>query len=118
MGTSRPDEPRLIRDSEEILRFREAVRTRIQRAAAEAGGDLREIPPAVLLSLLCASAFSAVAGESAGALTPGLLSSRAVLGDLISAAIDVVRASSQGRPPSPHDLEQEIYWRIEHVLAA
>ena len=117
MGTNRPDEPRLIGDSEEIRRFREAVCARIQRVAVEAGGDLREIPPAVLLSLLCASAFSAVAGETAGAPTLGLLSSRAVLGDLISAAIHVVRASSQRNPPSPHDLEQEIYWRIEHALA-
>jgi len=118
MGTSRPDEPRLIGDSEDIRRFREAVRARIQRAAVEAGGDLRKIPPAVLLSRLCPSAFSAVAGETAGAPTLGVLSSRAVLSDLISAAIDGVRASSQGRPPSPHDLEREIYWRIEHVLAA
>ena len=108
----------MTRDSEEIRRFREAVRARIQRAAVEAGGDLHDIPPAVLLSLLCASAFSAVAGETAGAPTLGSLSPPAVLGDLISAAIDGVRASSQGRPLSPHDLEQEIYWRIEHVLAA
>ncbi len=118
MGAGRPDEPRLIGDSEEIQRFREAARTRIERAAADVGRDLREIPPAALLSLLCASAFSAVAGETAGAPTLGLLSSRAVLGDLISAAIDGVHASSQGRPPSPLDLEREIHWRIEHVLAA
>ena len=118
MGTGRPDEPRLIGDSEGIRRFREAVRARIERAAVDAGRDLREIPPAGLLSLLCASAFSAVAGGMAEAPTLGLLSSRAVLGDLISAAVDGVRASSQGRPPSPHDLEREIYWRIEHALAA
>ena len=118
MGPSRPDEPRLTGDGEEIRRFRDAVRVRIERAAADAGGDLRDIPPAVLLSLLCASAFSAVAGEMAEAPTLGSLSSRVVLGDLISAAIDGVRAGSYGRPPSPHDLEQEISWRIERVLAA
>ena len=50
--------------------------------------------------------------------TLGSLSSRVVLGDLISAAIDGVRAGSLARPPSPHDLEREIYWRIERVLAA
>jgi WD40 repeat protein len=118
MGTGRPDEPRLIGGSEEIQRFRDAVRIRIERAAADSGGDLRDIPPAVLLSLLCASGFSAAAGAMAQAPTLGWLSSRVVLGDLISAAIDSVRAGSQGRPPPPHDLEREIYWRIEHVLAA
>ena len=56
--------------------------------------------------------------KAAGAPTLGVLSPRAVLGDLISAAIDGVRASSQGRPPSPDDLEREIFWRIQHVLAA
>ena len=118
MGTGRPDELRLIGDSEEIRRFRDAVRVRIEHAAADAGGDLRDVPPAVLLSLLCASAFSAVAEEMAEVPTLGSLSSRVVLGDLISAAIDGVRAGSLARPPSPHDLEREIYWRIERVLAA
>jgi WD40 repeat protein len=117
MGTGRPDEPRLIGGIEGIGRFREAVCARIERAAADAGRDLREIPPAALLSLFCASAFSAVAGGMGEAPTLGLLSSRAVLSDLISAAIDDVHAS-QGRPTSPLDLEREIYWRIEHVLAA
>src|SRR5260370_10155471 len=51
MGTGRPDEPRLVGESAEIRRFRDAVRVRIERAAADAGGDLRHIPPAVLLSL-------------------------------------------------------------------
>jgi WD40 repeat protein len=118
VGTGRPDELHLIGDSEEIRRFRDAVRARIERAAAEAGRDLREIPPAVLLSLLCASAFSAVATASAGmadASIRGSLSSRVVLGDLISAAIDGIRSCGQG-PPSPQDLEGEIYWRIERVL--
>lgn len=117
MDTVRPGEPHVIGDSEEIRRFRDAIRARIERAAGDAGGDLREIPPAVLLSLLCASAFSAVAGEMAEAPTLGPLSSRVVLGDLISAAIDGARARGQG-PMSPHDLEREIYRRIERVLTA
>jgi WD40 repeat protein len=117
MGTGSPDEPCLIGDSEQIRHFRNAVRVRIERAA-DAGGDLRDIPPAVLLSLLCASGFSAVAGAMAQAPTLGSLSSQVVLIDLISAAIDDVRAGSQGRPRSPHDLERQIYWRIERVLAA
>jgi WD40 repeat protein len=118
MGTGRPDEPRLVGESAEIRRFRDAVRVRIERAAADAGGDLRHIPPAVLLSLLCASAFSAVAVETAQAPTLGSLSSGVVLGGLISAAIDDVRTGSQDRPMVPHDLEREISWRIERVLAA
>jgi len=117
MGTGRPDEPRLIADSEQIRDFRYAVRARIERVA-DGAGDLRDIPPAVLLSLLCASAFSAVAGEMSQGPTLGSLSFRVVLVDLISAAIDGVRAGSQERPLSPHDLEREIYWRIERALAA
>jgi WD40 repeat protein len=111
----------LIGDSEEILRFRDAVRSWIEHAAADAGRDLREIPPAVLLSLLCASAFSAVTAASPGmkeAPTLGVLPSRVVLGDLISAAIEGVRVGNHGRPPSPQDLEREIYWRVERVLTA
>jgi WD40 repeat protein len=99
--------------SAELLSFRNAICARIESAAVEAGGDLRQIPPAVLLALLCASAFTAVAAMEAPNLGP--LSSRVVLGDLISAAIDGVRARGQGRP---HDLEREIYWRIERALAA
>ena len=121
MDTGRPDKLHLIGGSEEIRRFRDAVRARIERAAADAGRDLREIPPPVLLSLLCASAFSAMAAASAGLAEKsalGSLSSRVVLGDLISAAIDGVRAISQGRPLSPQDLERELYWRVERVLAA
>ena len=97
VGLGRPDEPYLIAVSEEIRRFRDAVRVG-SSTPPDAGRDLREIPPAVLLSLLSASGV--------------------VLGDLISAAIDGVRADSQGRPPPPQDLEREIYWRIERVLAA
>jgi len=100
VNAGRPGEPRLIGDSAQIRRFREAVCARIERAVRDAGGDLRGIPPAVLLSLLWP------------------LASQAVLGDLISAAIDGVRAGSPEQPPSPQDLEREIYWRIERVLAA
>ena len=117
MGTGRSGEPRLIGGGADIQQFRNAIRVQIERAAADAGGDLRDIPPAVLLSLLCAGAFSAVAGEITAAPALGPLSSRVVLGDLISAAIDGVRAGSLGRPLSPRDLEREIYWRIERVLA-
>jgi WD40 repeat protein len=103
-------------DSEEIRRFREAVRARIERVAADAGRDVRAIPPAVLLSLLSASAFTASITAPAGMAQLDALSSRAVLGGLISTAIDAVQASS--RTPSPQDLEREIYRQIERVLAA
>jgi WD40 repeat protein len=88
----------LLAESEEIRRFRDAVRIRLEHIAADAARDLRDIPPAILLSLLSARGV--------------------VLGALISAAIDGVRADSRERPLSPHDLEREIYWRIERVLAA
>lgn len=116
LGTVRPSESHLMGDSEEIRRFRKAVRARIERVAADSGHDVRAIPPAVLLSLLCASAFTANITAPAGMAQLDALSSRAVLGGLISAAIDAVRAGS--RVPTPLDLEREIYGRIERVLAA
>jgi len=117
MDKGRAGEPPLIGDSAEIRRFRDAVRARIERAAVDAGGELREIPPAVLLSLLCASAFTAAASQTAGAPTLGSLSSRVVLADLISAAIDGARARSQG-DLQPHDLEREIFRQLERALTA
>ena len=47
----------------------------------------------------------------------GSLSSRVVLADLISAAIDGARARGQGRM-WPHDLEGEIYRQLERALTA
>ena len=51
---------------EEIRRFQDAVRIRIENAARDTGRSVREFPPAELLSLLCAAAFSAVLAATTG----------------------------------------------------
>jgi len=115
----------LMSEGEGIRRFQEAVRGRIERAAADAGCGVREIPPGVFLSLLCASAFSSVveaAGIAGMAAVPGQgalsASAGSVLGDLIWRAIHSLRADSGGQPPVREDLEAEIARRIQQVLAA
>ena len=115
----------MVTGDEEIRLFRDAVRARIEHAAADTGCGVREIPPSVLLSLLCASAFSALFGASApgadaagasglGVLPPG----SGILRALISGALDAVPASRPGPPSQPRELERELYWRLERVLAA
>lgn len=115
----------LMSDGEGIRRFQDAVRGRIERAAADAGCGVREIPPGVFLSLLCASAFSSVveaAGIAGMAAVPGQgalsASAGSVLGDLIWRAIHSLRADRGGQPPVREDLEAEIARRIQQVLAA
>ncbi len=102
---------------EEIRRFREAVRARIEHAAAGTGRGVREIPPSMLLALLCASAFSAVFGADVTG-TGVLLSTGGVLRDLIAGALEAAGGGGHGRPPSSAELEREIYWRIQRVLQA
>ena len=111
---------------EEIRRFQDAVRVRIERAAADAGHGMRDIPPAALLSLLCAGAFSAMRRAATDIADDGCHSAAwglspavgGVLADLLSGALDAMRPRRHGHPPSREDLEQEIFWRIEQALAA
>ena len=99
-----------------IRRFQDAVRARIEWVAADARRDPRDIPPDVLVPLLCAGGFSsaieATGGTGLGALTPP----GGALAGLISAAIDSVWASRYGQPVRPEDLEREIFRRIQQVL--
>jgi WD40 repeat protein len=112
-------------EDEGIRRFQDAVRWRIERAAADAGCSVREIPPAVLLSSLCASGFSSAveaAGIAGAAAVPGLgalsVGAGGVLADLIWSAIDSLRAGLGGQPRARGDLEAEISRRIQQVLEA
>lgn len=104
----------LTGSGEEIRRFQDAVRGRIERAAADTGRSVREIPPSTLLSLLCASGFGAVPGAAMGIAG----AADGILGALVSEALDAMRARRHGGPPSREDLEREIIWRIERILAA
>jgi hypothetical protein len=100
-------------DSEDIRRFREAMRLRIEHTAQDTGRGTGDIPPAALLSLLVASGFSAVARAQGQTK----LATGDVLGVLIAAAIDSLRTGHDGRPASRGDLEREIFRRIQQVLA-
>jgi WD40 repeat protein len=112
-------------EGEGLRHFQDAVRGRIERAAADAGCSVREIPPTVLLSALCASGISSVveaAGIAEAAAIPGLGtlsgSGDGVLGDLIWGAIDSLRAGRSAQPPARWDLEAEIAQRIQQILTA
>jgi len=114
-----PGTPPAVGEGEEIRRFQSAVRARIWRIAADARRDLRAIPPDVLVSLLCAGAFSAVIGPSGGAdqgAPP--LAGGGVLAGLIAGAVDSLRVGQHLRPVPPEDLEREIFRQIHQVLAA
>jgi WD40 repeat protein len=107
-------------EREEIRRFRDAVRARIENA----GHDVNEIPPPALVALLCAAAFSAVARAGADLRVPGppvgsaaLTPAGGALEALIATAIDAARDPARGQFPPPEDLEREIFWRIQQALA-
>jgi WD40 repeat protein len=116
-----------MREREEVRRFREAVRTRIENAARDAGSDVSEIPPPALVALLCAAAFTAVARVGADVAGPGgspgagaaptpLTPAGGALEALVASAIDTARGRARGQFPPPEDLEREIFWRIQRVL--
>jgi len=112
-------------EREEIRRFRNAVRARIEHAARDAGRDVSEIPPPALVALLCAAAFSAAASAGADqgaadsqAASMKLTPAGGALEALIAAAIDAARARARGQIPPPEDLEREIFQRIEEALAS
>ena len=110
-------------EREEVRRFREAVRARIENAARDAGHNVSEIPPTSLIALLCAAAFSAVARAGADLVAPGpplgpaaLMPAGGALEALIASALATARGRAQGQFPPPEDLEREIFGRIQQVL--
>ena len=113
------------RDREEIHWMRAGVRQWILRAG-RSGRGLREVSPAMLLSLLCAAAFGPVlavaAGVTAGAAVAGIgvLSSvgGGVLGDVVAGALERLRREAQGHTPSQDELEAVVARQIELMLGA
>jgi WD40 repeat protein len=108
---------RVLAGGQEIRRFQDAVRARLEWVAADARRDMRDIPPDVLVPLLCAGAFSSAVEATGGAGLGALAPHGGALAALISAAIDSLRSSRNGRPPSAEDLEREIFRRIQQALA-
>ena len=111
-----PGTPLAVGEGEEIRRFQNAIRARIERIAGDAQRDLRAIPPDVLVSMLCAGALSTTIGGGQGVPPPP--ARRGVLADLIAGAAGSPRAGQDGQAMPQEDLEREIFWRIHRVLAA
>ena len=109
---------RVLAGGQEIRRFQDAVRARLEWVAADARRDVRDIPPDVLVALLCAAGFSSAVEASGGAGRGALAPHDGALAGLISAAIDSAWASRNGQPVRAEDLEREIFRRIQQVLAA
>jgi hypothetical protein len=102
-----------------------SVRAWVLRAAAGSARGLRGIPPPLLLSLLCASAFSpllpVVAGLGAAAVAGSTVLSSisgGALSAIVASALD--RARSKGGPheSAPAGLQEQIAGEICRVLAA
>jgi hypothetical protein len=111
--------PAGVRDAVQLMQG--GVRAWVQQAARRGKAGLRTASPAVLLSLLCASAFCPLlmVGGVAGAGIAVLSSvGGGFLTQVISDALDRLRQRGEGRTPSQDDLEKEIAQQIQQVLAA
>src|SRR5690349_18824217 len=103
---------------QEIQRFQDAVRARIEWVAADARRNPGDIPPDVLVPLVCAGGFSSAIEATGGAGLGALAPPGGSLAGLIAAAIDSVSRDRSGQPRRPEDLEREIFRRIQQVLTA
>src|SRR5690349_9153529 len=97
------------------------VRAWVEQAARRGRGGLRSASPAVLLSLLCASAFcpllmvTGVAGAGLSVLS-GV--GGGFLTQVISDVLGRLREHGDGHPPSQPEVEKEIARQIQQALAA
>ena len=113
-------------DGEEILRMQRGVRDWVLRSSRQGEQGFRRVSPPVLLSLLCAAAFSPLLAVGAGITGAaavagiGVLSSvgSGVLTGVIAEALDRLRPHGEGRAASREDLETEIARQIQQVFAA
>jgi hypothetical protein len=111
---------------EEILRMQRGVRDWVLRSSRQGEQGFRIVSPRVLLSLLCAGAFSPLLAVGAGITGAaavagiGVLSSvgSGVLTGVITEALDRLRPHGEGRAASREDLETEIARQIQQVFAS
>ena len=109
----------------EVQAMQASVRSWVARMAIDSTRGLRRMPSTVLLSLLCAAAFSpvlAVAGGLGAAALAGVtvFSSLGggVLSELLAGALERVREGREEGESSPGDLEREISAAIQRALSA
>jgi WD40 repeat protein len=107
--------------ADEIQRMQDGVRDWVHKAARRSQSGLRSASPAILLSLLCASAFCPLL------MAPGLAGAGlsvlsgvggGFLNQVVSDALDRLRKHQDGHPPSQQDLEKGVAQQIQQVLAA
>jgi WD40 repeat protein len=106
--------------------MQDGVRGWVLRAARDGGNGLRKASPPVLLSLLCASAFSPLLAVSAGIAGTAALAGAGVLSSVgggaltgvIVSALDRLRRQENGRTATQGEVEQEIARQIQEALAA
>ncbi len=106
---------------DEIQRMQDGVREWVQQSARRNGGGLRAASPAILLSLLCASAFCPMLmlGGAAGAGLAVLSSvGGGVLTQAVTEALNKLRQHGQARSPSQDDVQEGIAQQIQRVLEA
>ena len=104
-----------------ILQMQDGVREWVQRTAVRSKREVRSASPAILLSLLCASAFAPLLmATGVAAAGVGVLSSvgGGFLTQVVSDALDRLRQRGQARTLSRDDLEKGIAQQIQEVLAA
>lgn len=109
----------------EVQTMQASVRAWVTRMATDSARGLRRMPSAVLLSLLCAAAFTPVIGALVGlgaAAAAGVTGFSAlgggVLSELLAGAVERVRESGTNGDSAPGDLEREISKAIERALSA
>ena len=104
---------------DDIQRMQDGVREWVRQSARRGGSALRTASPAILLSLLCASAFCPLlmAGGLAGAGL-GVLSTvgGGVLTQAVTDALDKLRKHGPARPSSQEDVRQSVAQQIQLVL--
>ena len=113
-------------DFEEVERLQAGIREWLLRSARNGRHELRGIPAAGLLPLLCAAAFGPVLADasdlaSAAAVKRiGVLSSvRAdVLGEALGGAVERARSAHASGEPSRNDLQREVARSTKDILAA
>ena len=104
--------------ADEIQRMQDGIRDWVHRTARDRG--LSKISPPVLLSLLCASAFSPLLAGVTVTAGIGVLSSvgGGVLAGVLARAIDRLRPSGGKPEPSQRDIENDVARQIQQVLNA
>jgi WD40 repeat protein len=104
---------------DEVQRMQDGVRGWVQRAAGRSRGGLRSASPAVILSLLCASALCPLLMPLSGAVSAVLAAvGGGFLAEVISGAVGRLHGPDEGHTASREDLETGIAEQIQRVLAA